>query len=419
MRILVASDFYRPFIGGAEHQVKLLAAGLADRGHDVSVATVWHDGLPEREREGAVQIIRIRSRLLERSWFSSDPRRRFHPPFPDPWISRRLRRLVATEQYDVVHANGWIAYSCAAGVLGRGVPLVLSVRDYGYACAVRNLMYRQREICSGPGLTKCLSCAGGHYGRAKGIASVAGVFAGRPLLKRSVRAIHVVSRFVGEMIERDVTRGPSGGWRAPVVRIPDIAPVAGPGTAPATAPGSPAGLPAEPFILFVGQLQRQKGVQVLLEAYGRLAAPPPLVLIGTVWPDTPSSFPAGVTVIREAPHADVLAAWDRCLFGVTPSIWPDPLPGVVREAMSRGKPVIGSAVGGIVDMIEDGVNGMLVAPDDAIALGDAMARLLAEETLRARLGAAAKPAVAAYTAPFVSERFEALYEGAIAASGRA
>jgi glycosyltransferase involved in cell wall biosynthesis len=81
--------------------------------------------------------------------------------------------------------------------------------------------------------------------------------------------------------------------------------------------------------------------------------------------------------------------------------------------------VIGSAVGGIVDMIEDGVNGMLVAPDDAIALGDAMARLLAEETLRARLGAAAKPAVAAYTAPFVSERFEALYEGAIAASGRA
>jgi glycosyltransferase involved in cell wall biosynthesis len=418
VRILVASDFYRPFIGGAEHQVGLLAAGLADRGHDVTVATVWHDGLPEREREGAVEILRIRSRLLERRWFSSDPRRRFHPPFPEPWISRRLRRLVASGGYDVVHANGWIAYSCAAALVGTRVPLVISVRDYGYACAVRNLMYRQREICSGPAVRKCLSCAGGHYGPAKGTAAVAGVFAGRPLLRRTVRAIHVVSRFVGEMVERDLTHGQDGGWRAPVVRIPDIAPLAS-GGSPTAQPASAATLPDEPFILFVGQLQRQKGLQVLLEAYGRLTTPPPLVLIGTVWPDTPASFPAGVTVIREAPHADVLAAWDRCLFGVTPSIWPDPLPGVVREAMSRGKPVIGSAVGGIVDMIEDGENGLLVPPGDAAALGVAMARLVADDALRTRLGAAARPAVATYTAPAVSERFENLYEAAITAAGGA
>ena len=152
---------------------------------------------------------------------------------------------------------------------------------------------------------------------------------------------------------------------------------------------------------------------MLLDAYARLTSPPPLVLIGTVWPDTPTTFPAGVTVIREAPHAAVLAAWDRCLFGVTPSIWPDPLPGVVREAMSRGKPVIGSAVGGIVDMIDDGVTGLLVPPDDHIALSGAMERLIADSALRARLGAAARPAVAAFTAPAVAEQFEALYDGAI------
>ncbi len=415
MRILVASDFYRPFIGGAEHQVGLLAAGLAERGHDVAIATVWHHGLPEREREGDVDIVRIRSWLLERRAFSSDPRRRFHPPFPDPFISRRLRRLVIDGNYDVVHANGWIAYSCAAALLGTRVPLVLSVRDYGYACAVRNLMYRQQSICSGPAPAKCLRCASGHYGTAKGVAAVSGVFAGRHLLKRKVRAIHAVSRFVASVVERDVTHGPDAGWQAPIVRIPDVAPGA---TVPVSRPedgaaSSEAALPREPFILFVGQLQRQKGLQVLLEAYARLASPPPLVLIGTVWPDTPATFPPGVTVIREAPHAAVLAAWDRCLFGVTPSIWPDPLPGVVREAMSRGKAVIGSAVGGIVDMIDDGVTGLLVPPDDVVALSSAMERLVADPGLRDRLGTAARPAVAAFTATAVAEEFEGLYRQAL------
>ncbi len=389
----------------------LLAAGLAARGHDVAIATVWHDGLPEREPEGALEIIRLRSWLLERKWFSRDPRRRFHPPFPDPWISRGLRGVVRAGDYDVVHANGWIAYSCAAALLGTRVPLVLSVRDYGYACAVRNLMYQQRTICDGPALAKCLSCSAGHYGTAKGSAAVAGVFTGRHLLRRKVRAIHAVSRYVATVVERDVTRGPGGGWRAPIVRIPDIAPGIAPrpallDRAAATTSGL---LPQEPFILFVGQLQRQKGLQVLLNAYASLGSPPPLVLIGTVWPDTPTSVPPGVTVIREAPHAAVLDAWDRCLFGVAPSIWPDPLPGVVREAMSQGKPVIGSAVGGIVDMIEDGETGLLVPPGDVAALRDAMTRLIGDEGLRQRMGAAARPAVAAYTAPAVAEQFEDLY----------
>ena len=46
MRVLLASDFYPPFIGGAERQVQLLAAALSNRGHAVDVATVWHEGQP-------------------------------------------------------------------------------------------------------------------------------------------------------------------------------------------------------------------------------------------------------------------------------------------------------------------------------------------------------------------------------------
>jgi glycosyltransferase involved in cell wall biosynthesis len=131
-------------------------------------------------------------------------------------------------------------------------------------------------------------------------------------------------------------------------------------------------------------------------------------MIGTRWPDTPE-LPADVTVLSDVPHAQVMDAWNRCLFGIVPSVWPDPLPGTVREAMSRGKPVIGSAMGGIVDMIEDGVTGLLVPPDDEIALAAAMRRLIEDPALRAALGERARADATRFDAATVAGWFDALY----------
>jgi hypothetical protein len=50
-------------------------------------------------------------------------------------------------------------------------------------------------------------------------------------------------------------------------------------------------LPAEPFGLFVGALQLRKGIAPLLSAYDRLNSPPPLVDVGTIWPDSPTVWP--------------------------------------------------------------------------------------------------------------------------------
>ena len=186
---------------------------------------------------------------------------------------------------------------------------------------------------------------------------------GRPLLRRTVRAIHSVSRFVEHTVERDVLRGDPG-WRPILERIDDIVPATPDAVARATRScrlGLLGRLPAVPFILFVGALQAHKGLDVLLEAWGRMASARPTAS-GRRWcssaparPIRPATFPAGVTVLSDVPHRVVMAAWERCLFGVVPSVWPDPLPGVVREPMTRGKAVIGSAVGGIPDMITDDV----------------------------------------------------------------
>jgi glycosyltransferase involved in cell wall biosynthesis len=63
---------------------------------------------------------------------------------------------------------------------------------------------------------------------------------------------------------------------------------------------------------------------------------------------------------------------------------------VAREAMAYGRAVVASAVGGLRDAVDDGVNGLLVPPRDVAALRAAIERLLADADLRERLGRAAR-----------------------------
>jgi glycosyltransferase involved in cell wall biosynthesis len=127
--------------------------------------------------------------------------------------------------------------------------------------------------------------------------------------------------------------------------------------------------------------------------------------LGSRAPETPTSFPPGVSVLPPVPYPDVLAAWDRALFGVAPSLLAEPLGNVIHEAMSRGKAVIGTFPGGHADMIEDGVSGLLVPAGDTAALTRAMERLSSDHDLRDRLAGAAREQAAAFTAQRVFPRF--------------
>jgi glycosyltransferase involved in cell wall biosynthesis len=177
-------------------------------------------------------------------------------------------------------------------------------------------------------------------------------------------------------------------------------------------------LPREPFILFVGALRTVKGVATLVEAYGRLRDAPPLVLLGTVEQDTPRAFPEGVVALEDAPHGAVMQAWERCLFGVAPSLWPEPLGLVVHEGMSRGKCVVGTAPGGHADLIVPDESGLLVPPGDPAALAAAMQRLLDDPELRERLGAAARDRSVAATAAGTRDAYARLFRDAAAAPAR-
>jgi glycosyltransferase involved in cell wall biosynthesis len=410
MRILVATDHFPPFIGGAQIQSRTLSQELRRRGHDVAVATVWQNDLPAVEEDEGVAVHRLRQ-LRTLPGLARLRAQHHQPPFPDPVTTFQLRRLIGRLRPDIVHSYGWISYSCSAALLGSDIPLIITSRDYAYGCAKRTLMYNGSE-CSGPALVKCLGCAGRHYGRAKGWTAAAGVLGSRPLLRRKTSAIHSISTYVQEMVRRDFLddRLHGGdGDRNSVIH--DVV-----GNAPTTLgangaePARLRELPDEPFMLFVGALRRVKGIEQLLAAYETLVSPPPLVLIGTIEPDTPSSFPAGVHVLTDFPHAEVMAAWERCLFGVLPSLWAEPFGTVVCEAMSRGKPVIATRPGGHTDMVIDGETGLLIERGDVAALAEAMRFLLENADERERLGEAARVRAEAFTVDVSMPRIEHLYE---------
>jgi glycosyltransferase involved in cell wall biosynthesis len=158
----------------------------------------------------------------------------------------------------------------------------------------------------------------------------------------------------------------------------------------------PAPLPERPVALFVGVLERYKAVDVLADAW-RLAAPrvPDAALhvvgkgpLADLVERLVGDFPDQASWTESLPTEGVSAALDAASVLVLPSR-SEGLGRVVIEAACRRRGVVGSRVGGIPDVVEDGVSGILVPPEDAGALADALVRVLSDRALAERLGAIA------------------------------
>jgi glycosyltransferase involved in cell wall biosynthesis len=413
LKILLISDHYPPFIGGAHRQTQLIGKEMSRRGHTVKVATVWHPGFPTIETDGDVEVYRFKQLRTLLSKTYQKGKQQHQPPFPDPVTVIELRRLINSFQPDVIHSYGWITYSCAVALAGKNIPLLISARDYAYECATRTLVQNGTQICSGPEFFKCMQCSGQYYGKPKGWLGVAGVGVGRLLLRWKVTGFHSISNYVHQIISRDLLDRSADAIRDPQSKYQDVII---PSFMEDEQPSADQNiqlyidqLPKTPYILFVGALRLVKGLPQLLDAYTRLNTEVPLVLIGTVERDTPHQFPKGVVVLQNFPHRAVMEAWSRSLFGVIPSLWPEPLGSVVYEGMSQGKAVIGTTPGGHTDMIIDHQTGILVPIGSTDELCKAMRELLDDSMLRERLGSAAKERSRLFTANIAIPSFEQAY----------
>ncbi len=410
MRILQLAQFFPPDVGGEERHVFNLANTLAERGHEVAVATQRMADAPDQETlASGVRVYRFGTAAMRfPAVYSTN--RSHHPPVPDPLCVRELSRIARQERPQVVHAHNWIVNSAVAlrcsWPPGPRFGLVLTLHDFSHVCATKRLMRMGSTACEGPTVARCLPCATAHYGPVVGPVTAAATALMRPWKDRAIDHVVCVSNAVASGSR--IQRGPNASVIPNFVLDEVVLGSAGEaaeGRAENIAPG----LPAE-FLLFVGELSADKGLPELLRAYESLSGRcPPLLLVGRHTADTPTHFPDGVQVCGQWPHDHAMAAFRRCLFSVLPSTCLDACPTTVLEAMASGRPVVATTIGGIPDLIGDGDNGLLVPPGDEHKLAGAMARLLADADLRARLAAGARERVQRFTASAVVERLEAVY----------
>jgi glycosyltransferase involved in cell wall biosynthesis len=153
------------------------------------------------------------------------------------------------------------------------------------------------------------------------------------------------------------------------------------------------------LVTLVGRINGWKGHQVLVRAFADLAPRFPrlrLAMVGSAPSGQPEHREHLVRLVDTLPckdaitlheyTEDVAGVWAATDIAVVPSTEPEPFGLVAVEAMASGVPVVAANHGGLAEIVEHGVTGLLVAPGSADALADALARLVESPALREEMG---------------------------------
>jgi GT2 family glycosyltransferase/glycosyltransferase involved in cell wall biosynthesis len=416
MRVLVITHGFPPQAqGGSEIYSYHLARALrAHCGDEVYVLTREQDSSrPEYD-------VRLEDRDgLRVAWVNNTFRATtsFEDSYRNPSIARIAARFVNEWRPDVAHLHHLTCLSTEiVDVLAsRRIPIVYTLHDYWLLCHRGQLLDTGYAVCDGPGAEGCGACVD----PSADTPLPAGVVpALRAVEARLPKVIGVAGRQVMSAVAQAAPRADSASavrtrhmrgvlgridrFLAPSRRLGDW--FVAQGVPPERLSFSPYGLDHGPLrrvqreraphlrIGYVGTLMVSKAPDVLLEAFRRL--PPGRATVALFGAPTDyhgdASYHArlaplldlpGVHVSGPQPHAripDALASMDVL---VAPSIWPENSPFVIQEALLSGVPVVGSRIGGIPELIQDGRNGLLFEPRDVDGLHGALMRLLDEPGL--------------------------------------
>lgn len=293
------------------------------------------------------------------------------------WILRRERADLAH-----LHLAGLDAWGFALADALRRTPYVLTFHAFSPA------RFRARGLCERLALRRLL-------GRARAVTAV------------SVAARRDLEAEIPEMAGR-VRVVPNGLTRRPATSAPTVPPAEGEGR----------------FILSVGAPSFEKGTDLLLFSFAdllRLGRPDlRLVVCGrgeraSLFEDMSRRLGVAdrVQLLGPLPQERVRSLMDRCLLYAAASR-EESFGLAVLEAMAAGKAVAAAAVGGLPELVSDGETGLLFAAGSVAGLSAALERLLDDENLRGRLGAAARAASARYSWSTACRAYQDLYVSAMA-----
>ena len=370
---------YHPVVGGAERQVAQVAGFLRDMGHEITVVTRHHAGLPLVEHHGAAKIVRVRAeggKTVAALRFLAG-----------------AATAIAREKPDVVHCHSLHSPALAGlfgGLLAGGKPVVA------------------KPMCSGEAFAIANKPLGGLRMRLFGTA---------------------LSRLVSISAEITDELGVLGFAAARIVPVPNgvDCEVFRPDPHTPFATEFPAGI----RFVFAGRFAAQKRLPLLLRAFRRIAGQAPDAVLMLAGANRSAGSDASVGGEDEADLGALLHHPQIHLLGrvsdmpglfaasdvfVLPSA-SEGLSNALLEACAAGLPTISARIGGNVDVITDGETGLLFTADDEDDLARQLLRLASDSGLRTRLGAAArKRACDAFDIRVTAQRLDRLYRQ-VAANG--
>ena len=365
-RLLLINYEYPPVGGGGGNATQQIGRVMAKRGAKVTVLTAAQGGLPRRENDRGVQVYRIWAARCRQDRCSIPEMLMFlaHALIRAPGLARQVRADAAL-----------VFFSLPTGPVGwwlkrrSGVPYVLSLQGGDVPGFMGETLALHHRL-SGPVITKVWQEASAVIANSNGLTELA---------RRHVSG-------AGADLETGLEIGmiPAGA---------DLDAVA-----PPTVPT----LEGPLRLLFVGRLVSQKGLDVLFRALSKLKDHKDWTL----------------TIAGEGPLKDELARAgqglklsDQIVFrgwlerDHLPAVYRDAdvfvlpsrdegMPNAMLEAMAAGLPVIGSRVAGIDEVVVDDETGLLVPPDDAEALANALETVIEDRDKTFALGQAARKRVA-------------------------
>jgi phosphatidyl-myo-inositol alpha-mannosyltransferase len=169
-------------------------------------------------------------------------------------------------------------------------------------------------------------------------------------------------------------------------------------------------------VLFVGRAEPRKGLPLLLAAFDALVerAPATLTVVGArpqeVLPFLEPDTARRVTVLGRVSDEELWHQLHAADVLCAPSLWGESFGMILIEAFAAGTPVVASAIAGYSDVVEDLHDGILVAPGDARALGEALWSLARDRGRLERMGRAARLAAERYAWPRVAGQVREVYQ---------
>jgi glycosyltransferase involved in cell wall biosynthesis len=370
MRLLLVNKLYPPdAAGGAEAVTRTLAQAHRRRGIEVTVATTTSAARPIEDEIERVPVMRLplqnffwhhetarRSGLARLAWHARDAQNRA--------MGRALGGLIARLRPHVIAFHNLAGFSSAAWTAAQaaGVPAIQVLHDYYHLCP-RSQLYAHGRRCE----RRCVECKLFRIGR-----------------RAQSDQLQAVVGVSGAVLAAHLSRGLFGRSGLRTVIHNALAPL------PLTAAGSPRTERARVFG-YLGVLGAWKGLLPLLDAFAAAQAQEPLLRLRVAGRGDPAFLAqlrarqpsAAIEFAGHVVASEFLRGIDAL---IVPSLWDDPLPTVIIEALNAGVPVIGARRGGIPEMIQAGVNGLLFEPTEPSELVQLLLRLAREPDLLRSLG---------------------------------